>query len=30
MKIFRLTREGGMEGWKKLHIEELYDVFIRE
>jgi hypothetical protein len=29
MKIFRLTREDGIGGWRKLHDEELHDVFIR-
>jgi hypothetical protein len=28
MKIFRLTREGGMGSWRKLHNDELYDDFI--
>jgi hypothetical protein len=30
MKIFRLTREDGIGGWRKLHNGELHDVFVRD
>jgi hypothetical protein len=30
MKIFKLTREDGIGGSRKLHSEELHDVFIRD